>query len=293
MLHLLKRLYELPPAETVRKIRQRLGLVDQDSQRLADILSSGKLRPQRSVDFLSRYETVLSRTIGWKPLDFTDRNVIEIGAGPLLGWGPLAVFRGAKTYVCVDPEGGLPVLDDPSLRTRYFLPLFRDLTAVYGPRGTFDTFLTNVRERVHVLPKPLLAAGLDRPFDIALSNSCLEHVFELNESMAYLREYTSPDFRFIHLVDFGNHRKAESPFSGIYDRLPEEHWERFGPGINLLRPTEILSILQRQWPSHMVPLYAAPEGHSEPILPFWHERHSSEHLFLKVALFASIATSQP
>jgi hypothetical protein len=292
MLHLLKRLYELSPAETVRKTRQRLGLVDRDSHRLADILSSSKLRPQRSVDFLSRYETVLSRAMGWKPLDFTGRKIIEIGAGPLLGWGPLAVFRGAESYVCVDPDGGLPVLDDAALRTRYFLPLFRDLTAVYGPRGTFDTFLADVRKRVHVLPRPLLAAGLDRRFDIALSNSCLEHVFDLDESMGYLKSHTSPDFRFIHLVDFGNHRKAASPFSGIYDRLPEEHWARFGRGINLLRPTEILSILQRQWPSQMVPLYPAPEGYNEPILPFWRERHSSEHLFLKVALFASITSTE-
>ena len=291
MMKLLKRLYELPPAETVRKVRQRLGLIDPAAHRIIELRASNKLRPQLPVDFLSRYETVLARTLGWQPLDFAGRSVIEIGAGPALGWGPLAVFRGAARYVCVDPEGGLPVLDDPVLRTRYFLPLFRDLTAVYGERGSFDTFLAAIRDRVRVVAKPLLSADLDGQFDIGLSNSCLEHVFQLDESMAYLRQHTSADFRFIHLVDFGNHRKAASPFSGIYDRSPEAHWSSFGRGINLLRPGEVLDILQRQWPTRMVPLYPAPEGYDEPILPFWQDRHSREHLFLKVALFASAINS--
>ncbi len=287
MIKLLKRLYELPPAETVRKLRRRLGLIDPAADRIRELRASNKLRPQLPVDFLSRCETVLARTIGWPPLDFAGRSVIEIGAGPALGWGPLAVFRGAQRYLCVDPEGGLPVVDDPVLRTRYFLPLFRDLTAVYGAQGSFDSFLAAIRERIQVVPKPLLSAGLDGQFDIGLSNSCLEHVFQLDESMAYLRQHTSAEFRFIHLVDFGNHRKAASPFSGIYDRSPEEHWSHFGRGINLLRPSEIQQALQRHWPTQLVPLYAVPEDYDEPILPYWQERHSREHLFLKVALFAS------
>lgn len=287
MLRRLGRLYELPPKEVVRKLRRRLG-GNAVQDRLAELVAPGaKTRPQMPVDFLTRYETVLGRTIGWRPLDFTGRAVIEIGAGPLFGFGPLAVFRGAARYVCVDPEGGLPVLDDPQLQARYFLPLWRDLGAVYGAGGSFEEFLGALRTRIAVAPKPLLEADIAGPFDIALSNSCLEHVFPLDGSLARLKALAGPGFRFLHLVDFGSHRRAPSPFSGMYSTEPEAYWRTHGRGINLLRAPDIQKLLQQHWPTAMVPLYPAPEGFDEPILPRWSDRYSRDELMLKVALFAS------
>lgn len=287
MLSRLGRLYELPPREIVRKLKRRLGGGTAEA-RIGDLLAPGaKLRPQMPVDFLTRYETVLRRAIGWPPLDFAGKAVIEIGAGPLLGFGPLAVFRGATRYVCVDPEGGLPVIDDRRMQDRYFRPLFRDLSAVYGQRGEFETFVADLRSRILVVPKPLLDADIVGPFDIALSNSCLEHVFPLDQSLARLKALSAPGLRFLHLVDFGNHRRAPHPFSGIYSHEPETYWQKHGRGINLLRPPDVLGLLRQHWPAAMVPLYPMPEGFDEPILPHWSGRYSRDDLMLRVALFAS------
>ena len=48
------------------------------------------------LDRLSRFQTVLARKTDWQPLAFSGRRVVEIGAGPLLGMAPIALFLGAS-----------------------------------------------------------------------------------------------------------------------------------------------------------------------------------------------------
>ena len=51
-----------------------------------------------------RQEAVVRSHMPWPPLDFNGKAVMEIGSGPLAGFGPLAIFCGAKSFESADPE---------------------------------------------------------------------------------------------------------------------------------------------------------------------------------------------
>jgi SAM-dependent methyltransferase len=284
----LRRIYELPPKEVVRKTLLRLRGKEKGIADLGDILASPKhLRPQRPYDMLSRYEAIISRHHSWPPLEFEGRSVIEIGAGPVLGFAPLAVFLGCARYVCVEPEFNPAIFDSQAITERFFLPLHKDLSGLFGERLSFDEYLSWLRERIRVERADLLGAPLEGPFDIALSNSCLEHIFPLEDSIQRLASVLSPEARFIHLVDFGSHRASRSPFSGMYSREPEAYLAEYGKKVNLLRGPDVLQIFRdASLDAALVPYYRYDEFFEEDIAPYWSERYSKDELFLKAAIIA-------
>jgi hypothetical protein len=287
-MNLIRRLYEMPPKEAVRKLGRKLRRSRHDRPQLADILASPKaLRSQRPYDFLSRYETIIGRHHDWPNIDFSDRSVIEIGCGPMLGWAPLAVFLGCRRYTCVEPYIDLEVLRAPQLVEGYFLGLHRDLTALYGPHQPFEAFLADLFARVEVVDRELLAADITGPYDVMLSNSCLEHIFPLEPSLARLKELAANDCRFIHLVDFGNHRSRREPFAGLYEVEPEAYLATHGRGINLLRGVDVLRCFRDQgFAATLVPYYSAEEFYQGEVAEYWSDRYQPAELFLKVALIA-------
>ena len=171
---------------------------------MEDILGDSKhLRPQRLYDFLTRYEAIVRQRHPWESLNFEDKPVIEPGAGPVLGWAPLAVFLECRSYTCVEPYFNPDVFESKALIDGYFLTIYKDLCAVYGHRVDFATFFQRLRSRTEVLRSEGLYADLEGPYDIALSNSCLEHILALDETIRCLKSVSAPDCRFLHLVDFG------------------------------------------------------------------------------------------
>jgi SAM-dependent methyltransferase len=254
------------------------------------LLSPGKLRPQRPYDFLSRYEAILARNMGWSPLQFDGRIVLEIGCGPLLGWGPLAIFRGAERFVCVDPEADVGLVDLEPVIRGYLRPMHNDLCALFGERMSFEVFIRSIRERLGVLSEPLETATLPGAIDVVLSNSCLEHIGDLESAMRNLVGACAPEARSLHLVDFGNHRATENPLDDIYAGTPEEYVKKFGRGINLLRPPDIVRVLRSSgFEVDLVPYYSAEEGHDGRIDNYWLERYERSALFLKAGLVAGHA----
>ena len=294
MKNVLKTLYDLPPKMILRQIRRKLSVRSEKTYHLEDVLESPKyMRPQRMFDFLNRYQLILKRNLNWKDLDFMDRRVGEIGAGPLLGWGPLAVFLGCKSYTCVEPMFNPSVLESHAVIDKYFLPLYKDLCAIYGRKESFERFFESITEKVSVSIDEFLSANIDGPFDIVLSNSCLEHVFPLDRTLQKLREMCVSDVRFIHLVDFGNHRGTRGPFDGMYSMEPEEYWAKYGKKINLTRAPDVLRCLREAgFNAVMVPYYSYKEHYDEKIHPYWLERYNEEDLFLKAALFADAVSPQ-
>lgn len=239
----LLQLYELPPKEWGRRAVAKLKSCNNRRLTIDEILSSSKhMRPQRMYDYLSRYETIVARYYSWTPIDFTGRVVVELGAGPVLGWAPLAVFLGCAQYTCIDPSCNPAILEDPRFIRRYLLYVHKDLSALYGSRMTFETFLMKLRERIRVISKEVLETDLSGSFEVILSNSCLEHIFPLDATIVRLKSLSSPDCRFIHLVDFGSHRQGINPFNGMYIVEPASYFTRYGKNINLLRGPDVLQI---------------------------------------------------
>ncbi|HIF10315.1 MAG TPA: methyltransferase domain-containing protein, partial [Sneathiellales bacterium] len=255
----------------------------------ADILATPKyVQPQLAVSFLLRYEAILARSSGWKPLEFLGKSVIEIGAGPMLGWGPLSVFRGADPHVCFEPRFNPQIFEEPQLIDRYFRPQYKDLCAIFGTIHSFEEFMALLSDRVRIERSPFQTGMYQHEFDIALSNSCLEHVDDLEEMLKGLARALKPDAKFLHLVDFGSHRAETNPFHGMYGQTTTEYFAKFGHKINLKRAPEMLNYFAGAgFDVDLVPYYSSPEGFNETIIPFWSDRFDDETLFLKTALFAS------
>lgn len=286
---LINKLYHTSPYGLWQKVRLKIGQKDQHDLGLQEVLQSSKyMRAQRMFDFLNRYELILKRLENWKPLEFEGKAVMDFGGGPLLGWGPLAVFRGAKRVVCSEPIVRAEILKHPQVIERYFLPMYRDLTAIYGNKfSSFDKFQKAIDEKITVFTHDNLDNGIEGKFDIMLSNSCLEHIFQLEESLRRMREISEPGARFLHCVDFGNHRNARKPFSGIYNNEPEDYWRRYGRLINLIRPHEMQEIFEKcGFTTTMTPYYYSPELYDETICPYWQNRCDKSDQFLKVAFLS-------
>ncbi|MEO5369283.1 MAG: class I SAM-dependent methyltransferase [Magnetococcus sp. DMHC-1] len=281
-------LWERPPRDVVRALQRRLLPGGTSRYDLDAIFASPKYsRTQRAFDFLNRYEMIIRRVHpDWAPLDFAGKRVLELGCGPNLGWGPLAVFLGCSAYVSTEPMFDPAVWDHPQFKNPYLLGCYRDFTGLFGPRLEFDAFCRMVRERITVVPDTHLQKSLGGDFDIMLSNSVLEHISPLPESIAALRSLAAPGGRFLHCVDFGSHRPLSHPLQEIYTMEPEAYFRKQGRHVNLFRATDILEFFQKNgFSCQMTPYYSAREYYPDTLHPYWKDRYDPEILFLKVGIF--------
>ena len=107
------------------------------------VLQALKKRPQAPYDFLMRYQTILQRNIKWQKLDFNNKIVMEIGCGPHLGFGPLALYLGAKKFIAVDPTANEKIYTSEKLINNYFMMTYKDYHGIYGRKISFENFLDN------------------------------------------------------------------------------------------------------------------------------------------------------
>jgi hypothetical protein len=279
----LKELYTLSPKANIRKVQRKLGI----KPSVNDIFESSKIRPQRLFDFINRYQMILGQNINWDDLDFTGKNCIEIGSGPVLGWGPLAVFFNCSKYTCVEPAINEAVISSPLLTEKYFIPIYRDLKALYGTSLSLDQYLENLKTKIDTISDFFLEAEFEYDYDIVLSNSCLEHIDPLDETLKKLRTICSQNCRLLHLIDFGNHRPTRSPFDDMYEVEPHSYFKKYGKVINLLKAGDIKDFFSiANFEVESVPYYYSEEFYSGNICSFWRNRYSNEELFLKVAIIA-------
>lgn len=282
----MKVFWNTPPRDFFRLVKSKLRRGRSSHFTLIDLLNSpGLLRPTKAHDFLHRYEMALARHGHWPPLDFTDKRVLELGCGPLLGFAPLAIFLGCSEYLCVEPMLNMEFVQAEVLVHRYWHPLHEDLCALYGKRCTLDEFMHLLRDKVVPAPSDLPSADINGAIDISLSNSCLEHIEGLSKTLEVLAGITAPNGRFIHLVNFGSHRPARNPFQPLYSVSPESFRAKYGNKINMIRYPEMLDLFNAAGlPARMVPLYTSPYEFEGDVHPAWADRFSWEELWTKAAL---------
>jgi len=256
-----------------------------------DLLASAKHRHGiRFAEFLLRQEAIIRRQMTWEPLDFKGAHVVEIGCGPLGGYGPLAIFCGASSFESAEPEWNADLFDDDLVCERYLYVLHADLTALYGERLNFEAFQRALRERMMIHKAGFDSAPLSGKADIILSQSCLEHVFPLQTTISKLAEIQSPATRFLHLVDFGNHYLTANSFDGLYERPPEEYIAQRGKAINMLRVSDLAALFSAKGISaRVIPSRVVAESYRGTIHPWWRERYDDEALFTQLALVAGPA----
>lgn len=200
---------------------------------------------RRVVDRFLRYERVLQVKSAWTPLDFDGKRVLETGCGPLLGAGPIAVYLGATEYVCVEHRYQPEVLESDLVWTRFFLPVYQQLDALFDRGLSFDEFADRVRSRIRIEAaafEDYTHTG-DR-MDIVFSNGVLNHIGNIDHAMDLIRRVSHASARQFHVVNFTDHvSPPDDPFREIYRLDPAEYFEHDSL-LNLKRPSEVASLFR-------------------------------------------------
>lgn len=277
---IVQKIWNSSPSEWLLPLRRRVlrKPIWEWDYSLRGILARRKhLQPAMLIDRWHRYWRVIERQAPYgrrESFGFEGRVVLEIGCGPLLGWGPIALFLGADGFVYEEPWLRRDVLLTNEIRDLYFRPLFEELTANFGPRHTFEGFLKVARDGA----RPL-GADMDA-VDIVLSNSTLEHIprEELPGLLLRCRQVCSENAVYLHAVDFGDHLGRQKGFGTIYQapNRPRRH-------LNLLRKPDLEVTLREAGFSidRSVVYRRAP---ASPSHPDW-QRYESPDLEARVVLF--------
>jgi hypothetical protein len=289
----LSHLLSLTPLESWRIMRHRLPLLrGGPSWTPAELLTSAKHgRGIRFAELLLRQEAVVRRQMPWAPLDFEGRHVVEIGCGPLAGYGPLAIFCGATRFESADPEWDQSLFASDEVADRYLRIFHADLVALYGRCMDFAQFRGALTDRIRIHRCGFEDAPIETPVDIVLSQSCIEHLFPIESTMDKLAAIQSPQTRFLHLVDFGNHYPTGNPFEGLYDQPPAKYIARRGKAMNLLRAPDVAALFaSRNISARVIASRRMTGSYPHQIHPWWRERYDDDGLFTQLALVAGPAT---
>ena len=289
MLSRLRFLADLTPRETCRIVRRKYFSASKPWTENELLLSPKYSRGIRFAEFLLRQEAILKRELDWQPINFDDCRVVEVGCGPLAGFGPLALFCGAQSFESADPEWQAELFFSDQIRERYLPVLHADLTALFGARCDFSGFLKRLRSGLHIYTGPFEEAPIVPGIDVVLSQSVLEHVSHLDRLVAHLKYIQKPDAKFIHMVDFGNHYPTASPFDGLYDNEPQYYFAKRGLAINLKRSSDIESIFNdSSIPCRLVETRVLNDGLSQRVHAWWARRYAQRALVTQHALIVSM-----
>ena len=243
---------------------------------------------RKPVDRLLRYERVLDTQAQWPALDFADRRGLEIGCGPLLGWGPIAVYLGARRYVCIEPRFQEAVLLADEVWTRFFLPLHQQLEAVFARGVSFADFADRIRSRIHVHGVPVERCELDdASADLVISNGVLQHVADLDGAMQQIRRVSCEGAKQLHVVHFTDHvSPPDDPFHEIYRQEPADYFAHDSL-LNLKRPSEVAAMFHGVGISvTMVPYLVDPPSRPRTLAPYW-RRFDPSDLAIQIAFFVT------
>lgn len=280
----------LTPRETWRIARHRLpGFRGGPSWTADELLSSSKhSRGIRFAELLLRQEAVVRRAMPWAALDFDGKRVVEVGCGPLAGYGPLAIFCGARSFESAEPEWDETLFFSAPVREKYLRLLHADLCGLYGPRMDFAQFIEALKQRLKIETCGFEKSSIEAPVDIVLSQSVLEHVFPLEHTVDKLAQVQTPATRFLHLVDFGNHYPTANPFEGLYDRPAADYIARRGRAINCLRMPDVVALFEaRKIPASVIPSRVVSGGlGGKAVHAWWRQRYDDAALSTQLALVA-------
>jgi len=243
---------------------------------------------RKPVDRLLRYERVLHTQAKWPRLDFAGCNALEVGSGPMLGWGPIAVYLDARRYVCIEPRFRPEVLQAEEVWIGFFLPLYQQLEALFARGVSFNDFSDRVRSRIHVHQVSVEQCEMDdASADLVISNGVLQHVADLERAVQQIRRVSCEGAKQFHVVHFTDHMSPPNdPFREIYRVEPDEYFARDSL-LNLKRPSEIAALFRGEGiPVNMVPFVVDAAAEPRALSSYW-RRFDPSDLAIQIAFFLS------
>lgn len=250
------------------------------------LASSWHMDGTRQIDRLFRYQRVVANKVEFPAIEFSGARVLELGCGPLLGWGPIAAYLGCRSYLCIDPNLNPAVIGSSRVRDRYLFPLYQQLDAIFSAGVAFDEFLhrtaTGIDTRVAAfedceLPKAAI--------DLVISNGVLQHVKDLPGFIHTMRNASKPEAQHFHVVNFADHPKdPRRPFATMYSMEPEEYL-RQSDLLNLKRPSELAALFAAQGlEMRFVPYYTDPDIIATMKAQYW-KRFNDYDLSIQMGFF--------
>jgi hypothetical protein len=287
--HYARAAIRMNPALLGARLVARAGFGRSAAVRRATLLANPALMEPGRIERLFSLLVENARAhLGWDGIDLKGRRVLEVGCGPLAGFAPLAVMRGASAYEGFDPAWDAAVFAHPRLTDRFLRPAHAHIAAGIENAMDFNRFQAEFERTSEFTTAGIEARRPAEPADLVLSLSCLEHIGDVAGAFAALAAATGPGTRHLHLVNFSNHQSKARPFDNLYDLHPDEHRRRYGPHINLLRPSEITAAFEKAGlRCRLEPVSVVPEALAGLDLhTWWAERFAPSELAVRTAIVA-------
>jgi SAM-dependent methyltransferase len=236
--------------------------------------------PTLVIDRLLRYQHALGHDI-----DFADKNVLELGAGPVLGWALTGLALGAQRYTVLDPSFNDDVID---AMAPYFVDQRRWLSLALGDVDGPVQLLAS--GRLQIVRAPGARTGIsDASVDLILSNSVIEHVLDLDELIAELHRIAAPGSVQYHFVDFSDHRAQVDRFAGLYGHHPGEIralYRQRGLHVNMLRASDVEAAFAQRFTVERTIFLANADARSvRAPAAWWSDHYERDDLAIEVAAF--------
>jgi len=240
--HIFKYIWNYPPRDVLSSLLRRIFKNTTWDYSMEKVVNSKKhMNVQYLIDRWERYWRVIenrNRDCSRLLFNFEGKTVLELGCGPLFGWGPMALNLGANAYYYHDPFLNRATVESEEIREKYFFPFWRELEANFGSNGMdFSVFYQAMIKRCSEID----FHKQNENVDLILSNSVLEHIprHDVAHISSKLFSILKPGGHFLHCVDFGSHGFGGEGFGKLYHANSDEELHN----LNLLRMSDIESIL--------------------------------------------------
>lgn len=233
---LLEKLWVSSPSDVVNFIKKKVIPKQGWDYSIQAVLKNQKhMDTCKLIDRWERYWRVIenrNQDNSIKNFSFAAKDIMELGCGPLFGWGAIALFQGASHYYYYEPSLVRDVVESRELKEKYFIPLHKELVSNYGKRMNFGEYYEKLL--THCTP---ILFNKSESIDIILSNSVLEHIprNEIKSLLSKLFSLCKKGAYFFHAVDFGSHGIGGNGFGSLYTKDATNGLEK----LNLLRKSDI------------------------------------------------------
>jgi hypothetical protein len=277
------------PAENFRRLKAifRAGSADFLYDLETVLRTPWYLNETLHIDRFFRYQRVVRNQIRWEELDFRDTTTLEFGCGPLLGWGPMAVYLGCSHYVCVEPRFDDEVLRSKEMEKRYLVPLHEQLEANFRKGVPYKEFKRRILDHLECYTTPLESFDFpEHSVDLVVSNGVLQHIMDLHGCLKVIKRISRPASRQFHVQHFTDHAgNTERPFKEIYTRSPEDYFKS-NTLCNLKRPSEMVTLFEQHGIKVKLVPYLWDEAVFETPDRYWKQFKTSD-LCIRVAFLVS------
>ena len=127
---IIKKIWNASPASIFSALQKKFVYGNDYNYSTKAILSNNKyMNPNILIDRWERYNRVILQNLNINFPEVKGKQVFEIGCGPLLGWGPILLFLGAKSFFFYEPNFQIETIKSKDVKKKYYLVTYNELVS--------------------------------------------------------------------------------------------------------------------------------------------------------------------